>query len=161
MNDLGEGLREARKSWTPQDNKQSQLIYILVDCRAWITNQRVITGCTYVAYKQFGPHAVASTTRARAVPEYVACLTVDFFSLIGQPCLSTVGKDVPNPSVTWCVRMGSVGWGQVVVGWVVWLCNTQRRDLPMQRRRGCWNGGKICWGNTGRGMGLILECKMS
>jgi hypothetical protein len=30
---------------------------------------------------------------------------MDPFPLTGQPCLASVGKDVPSPAETWCARV--------------------------------------------------------
>ena len=43
---------------------------------------------------------VPQTTGAGAVPEPPAYLTVDSIPLNEQPCLASVGEDVPNPVET-------------------------------------------------------------
>ena len=45
-------------------------------------------------------------TGTGAVPESVACLSIDPVPLTGLPCLSSVGEDVPDPAVTSCARGG-------------------------------------------------------
>jgi hypothetical protein len=83
VEELWEGLRNPKRTETPQEEKQSQLTLTLGGSQSLNHQLESKHGLdletyTFVANMQFVLHADFSTTGADPVPEYVACLLILF-----------------------------------------------------------------------------------
>lgn len=133
IEELGE-LRDLKRTGTPQEDKQSQLVWIFKVPES-PSKERAWAGSRPPAHMQQRSSLVfmgVPNNWNRVVPEPVACLLVDPPHLNGLPCLASVGEDAPRPQGLDLRRNQGNGG------------DTQQEASPSLLRRGWWNGGRTC-----------------
>lgn len=135
---VGGRIEDPKETDTPQEDHQSQLTWTLGDFL------RLSQQPKSEHELDMGPHmdsrcaaqapCGSSSTRARAVPESVACLLVDQGFLTGSPFLTPLAEDEHSPAVT--CAMGRELYGG----------NDAKRGLPLSKKgQGGMGERKFVW----------------